>query len=125
VTTTQPETADLLLGIDGGGSKTRALITDRDGTALGEGVSSTSNYHRAGIDGATNAIKTAIAAAFAQAGIAPARFAAATFGLAGVDRAADRELFSRWLDTEPRATRSSTTPSSSSQPAPPRAGASH
>jgi N-acetylglucosamine kinase-like BadF-type ATPase len=95
----------LLLGIDGGGSKTRALITDRSGTALGEGLSTSSNYHRVGFDAATAAIKTAIADAFAKAGRAPERFAAATFGLAGVDRAADRDLYSRWLETEQLAAR--------------------
>jgi len=90
-------TEDLYLGIDGGGSKTRALITDRSGARLGEGIATSSNYHRVGFAGATAAIETAIAAAFAQAGRAPVRFAAATFGLAGVDRPADRELFERWL----------------------------
>jgi N-acetylglucosamine kinase-like BadF-type ATPase len=98
-------TEDLLLGIDGGGSKTRALITDRGGAVLGEGLSTSSNYHRVGFDGATEVLKTAIAAAFAQAGIAPVPFAAATFGLAGVDRAADRELFTRWLEGEQLAAR--------------------
>jgi N-acetylglucosamine kinase-like BadF-type ATPase len=97
---TQPHSdkESLLLGIDGGGSKTRALITDRDGTALGEGIATSSNYHRVGFDGARTAIETAIADAFARAGRAPERFAAATFGLAGVDRDADRDLYARWLD---------------------------
>jgi N-acetylglucosamine kinase-like BadF-type ATPase len=96
---------ELLLGIDGGGSKTRALITDRDGTPLGEGLGTSSNYHRVRFEGATNAIKTAIAGAFAQAGLAPVQFAAATFGLAGVDRPADRELYARWLESEQLAAR--------------------
>jgi N-acetylglucosamine kinase-like BadF-type ATPase len=95
----------LLLGIDGGGSKTRALITDRTGAPLGEGISTSSNYHRVGFDGATSAIKAAIAAAFEHARLTPARCAAATFGLAGVDRPADRELYMRWLDSEQLAAR--------------------
>ena len=88
----------LLLGIDGGGSKTRALITDRDGARLGEGIATSSNYHRVGFDGARAAIETAVANAFAQAGRTPVPFAAATLGLAGVDRETDRELYARWLD---------------------------
>src|SRR5262245_29817168 len=106
VTTTQQGTQrDLLLGIDGGGSNTRALITDRSGVALGEGHAGSCNYHRVGFDAATKAIETAIAAAFAQAGLAPAQFAAATFGLAGVDRATDRALFARWFDDKQLAAR--------------------
>src|SRR5262245_35757184 len=96
----QQDTEGLLLGIDGGGSKTRALITDRSGAPLGEGIATSSNYHRVGFDGATSAIKTAIADAFEHAQLVPVRFAAATFGLAGVARPADHELYVRWLDSE-------------------------
>ena len=96
----QPDSTSqtLLLGIDGGGSKTRALITDQDGAPLGEGIATSSNYHRVGFDAARAAIETAVADAFVKAGRTPARFAAATLGLAGVDREADKELYARWLD---------------------------
>lgn len=107
--TTQPDPQHdddtLLLGIDGGGSKTRALIADRSGAVLGEGLATSSNYHRVGLDAATTAIEAAIADAFVHASLSPVRFAAATFGLAGVDRPADRELFAGWLESKQLAAR--------------------
>jgi len=92
---------DLVLGVDGGGSKTRALVADREGTVLGVGVSGSSNYHGVGLDGATQALEAAIGFARAQAeraiGAAPgSTLAAACFGLAGMDRAQDRELIADW-----------------------------
>jgi len=44
-----------LLAIDGGGTKTIAIITDETGTILGTGQSGTSNYH---VTGKENTIKT-------------------------------------------------------------------
>src|SRR5262245_21608346 len=81
------------------------MITDRSGSPLGEGFSTSCNYHAVGFEAATTAIKTAIGGAFAQAGLPPTRCAAATFGLAGVDRASDRELYTGWLDDEQLAER--------------------
>lgn len=90
--------AGLLLGIDGGGSKTRALLADHHGSVLATGVAGTSNYQVVGFDTATEALRAAITDAFRRAGCDPATpIAAACFGLAGVGRTADRELFMRWL----------------------------
>lgn len=90
---------DLLLGIDGGGSKTRALIADRDGTVLGAGTAGTSNYQAIGFPAATKALEAAIARAARAAGIRQTHdFCAACFGLAGVDRPEDHAIFGTWLD---------------------------
>lgn len=98
----------LLLGIDGGGSKTRALVADRAGTVLGEGLATSSNYHSVGFEQATLALKSAINDALAQAGASSSDVAAACFGLAGVGRhAAERAQFEDWIAAEGIAPKSS------------------
>lgn len=90
--------ADVLLGVDGGGSKTRALLADREGRLLGVGTAGSSNYQVVGFAAATAAVRQAIAAAFEQAQIDPAEhMSAVCLGLAGVDREDDRVLWERWL----------------------------
>jgi N-acetylglucosamine kinase-like BadF-type ATPase len=80
------------LGIDGGGTKTLALIVDARGRVRGEGCAGSSNQEAIGITRAALALRTAAAAAAEAAGCAlPVR--AAWVGLAGVDRPADAE---RW-----------------------------
>lgn len=93
--------ADLVLGIDGGGSKTRALVGDRDGRLIASGMAGTSNYQVVGFAAAKASLQAAIGDALRSAGFDPAmQVAAACFGLAGVGRPADRELFERWLDEQ-------------------------
>lgn len=94
--------AELILGIDGGGSKTRALVADRAGTIRGVGTAGTSNYQSVGFAAATTTLREAIAAALRQAHLDPrVPIAAACFGLAGVGRPADHALFQNWLDDYP------------------------
>ena len=49
-----------LLGVDGGNSKTYAVIVDPDGNKLGQGVSGNGNHQGIGINKAIRNIKTAI-----------------------------------------------------------------
>ncbi len=92
---------DLILGIDGGGSKTRALLADRYGAMLGVGTADSSNYHSVGFEAATRALQSAIAEALKSAGVDPATLlAAACFGLGGVDRPADHDLWTAWIEQE-------------------------
>ncbi|MCX6030677.1 MAG: N-acetylglucosamine kinase [Chloroflexi bacterium] len=86
----------LLIGIDGGGSKTVALLANADLHILGRGVAGPSNYQGIGADAAQAALGAAIAAAFTDAGLAPQPVAALCLGLAGMDRPADRDLFAGW-----------------------------
>ena len=80
----------LLLGVDGGGSKTVALLARADdGRILGRGVAGSSNYQRLGKDTAQAALAQAIQGAFADARLEPRSPAAACLGLAGVDRPED------------------------------------
>ena len=86
----------LLLGLDGGGSKTLALLADAGGRIIGRGSAGASNYQNIGATAAWAALDTAIAAAFADAGLPPGDVAAVGLGLAGVDRPEDRVLFEGW-----------------------------
>src|SRR5919199_1616754 len=96
--------AELILGIDGGGSKTRALVADRTGTIRGAGTAGTSNYQSVGFAAATAALREAIAIALWQAHLDPQTpVVAACFGLAGIGRPDDRVLFQNWLDDHPMA----------------------
>ena len=89
---------ELLLGIDGGGSKTVALVADRNGTLLGRGEAGSSNHQSVGFPAAVAAIDGATRSALEQAGYdATAPITAACFGLAGAARPADRARFDTWL----------------------------
>ena len=57
------------LGIDGGGTKTHAVITDSECRVLGEGYSGAANPLRIGLEEALSHIEQAVADACAQAGI--------------------------------------------------------
>ncbi len=57
------------LGIDGGGTKTHAVITDPECRVLGEGYSGAANPLRIGLEEALSHIEQAVADACAQAGI--------------------------------------------------------
>jgi N-acetylglucosamine kinase-like BadF-type ATPase len=50
----------LFLGVDGGGTKTAALLVNDRGDVLGWGIGGGSNYHHAGIDGAYASVKQAV-----------------------------------------------------------------
>ncbi len=100
--------ARLLLGVDGGATKTRAVLAQFGGPVLGAGTAGSSNYQSVGLERAVAAIVEAIRAAFADARLMPEEneVAAVCFGLAGVDRPADRERLSGRLERERLARRS-------------------
>jgi N-acetylglucosamine kinase-like BadF-type ATPase len=77
---------EIVLGVDGGGTKTHAIITDARARVLGEGTSGPSNPLRIGIGHAAAAIREAIDAACAKAHVQRADIVAAEIGLAGVRR---------------------------------------
>lgn len=73
------------MGIDVGGSKTHALLSDEHGQVLGFGEGPGGNPEMVGYDGLTLAMQTAIQKACKQAGIKRAQVKAAGFGIAGYD----------------------------------------
>lgn len=81
-----------LLAVDGGGTKTRAVLVEADGTILGEGNAGASNYHVVGVEGAKKALVEAILAAFKDAGMETSytvNVEKAVFALAGIDTTHD------------------------------------
>ncbi|WP_115994838.1 N-acetylglucosamine kinase [Cohnella lupini] len=76
------------LGVDGGGSKTLAVVSDSAGRILGRGESGCGN-HQLGVELAIRNIREAAVAAMKQANVEHADIEYAMFGLAGADREPD------------------------------------
>ncbi len=86
----------LLLGIDGGGTSTVALLGDLEGNELASGRSGPSNCKVVGMKAALEALDLAITRAF-SALCEPARSVeCACLGLAGFGRPADQEALRGW-----------------------------
>ncbi len=75
-------------GIDGGGSKTSAVIVDQEGREIGRGSSGGSNYQAVGLDVALREVQVALKNAMLATGL-PNIPAKAMIGLAGLDRPED------------------------------------
>jgi len=82
----------LFLGVDGGATKTRAVVVDAAGSVCGEGEAGCGNHSAVGYATATANIHAAAGMAVRAAGGALPCMAA-RIGLAGVDRPADQERF--------------------------------
>lgn len=81
----QPE---FFVGVDGGGTKTRAVVMDGAGRIIGEGLAGPSNPLRVGVASAASAVRAAIEAACEAANVSRVDIASAEIGLAGVRRRA-------------------------------------
>ncbi|MFO0960645.1 MAG: BadF/BadG/BcrA/BcrD ATPase family protein [Isosphaeraceae bacterium] len=92
--------ADKILGIDGGGTSTTALLADSQGRILGRGTAGPSNAKAVGVEAARRALDGAIVAAFQDAGIDRSPAPVACFGLAGFDRPEDHALLRGWSSAE-------------------------
>lgn len=79
------------LGVDGGASKTAALVTDEEGRALGDGVAGPSNHLRVGIETAARNIERAVNKALVAADVASREIVWAYCGIAGADHPAHRQ----------------------------------
>lgn len=77
------------LGIDGGGTRTRAILVSARGRVLGEGEGGPSNYHNVGSAAAGRALRAAATAAWADADRPFAQAATAFLGCAGVKASVD------------------------------------
>ena len=76
----------LVLGVEGDGSHTHAVITDRSGTPLGLGVNDdSSDWDSVGIAAAAAALRSCITEALNAAHAEADAVGSAVFGLAGVD----------------------------------------
>ncbi len=89
----------VLVGVDGGGSKTTALLSDEAGKVLGRGMAGPSNYLAIGKEAAETAVIMAIKNAFASAVIAFNPADAICLGLASVDEAEDPIWALKWAQS--------------------------
>ncbi|XEC92944.1 N-acetylglucosamine kinase [Paenibacillus tarimensis] len=82
----------IVVGVDGGGSKTHAAVVDETGKLLGRGASGCGNHQVEGIDPALNNIREAARIALQEAELQPDAVDFVMYGLAGADREKDFEL---------------------------------
>jgi N-acetylglucosamine kinase-like BadF-type ATPase len=88
----------LVLGVDGGNTKTIALVARADGEILGAGRAGASDIYGApSPEAAVGEVRAAAASALAAAGAAPDEIEAAAFSLAGADWPEDFEYLRREL----------------------------
>ena len=96
-----PERPDLVLGIDGGGTKTIARLghASASGDAvLGQGVAGPAYAQVIGSERAIENIGLAIERAFDAGEVEWASVAGVCFGLAGADRECDSHALQAWVD---------------------------
>jgi len=87
-----------VLAVDGGNTKTLAVVADEGARVLGTGRGGCGDIYGAGSpDAALGAIAGAVSVALAEAGLEPAALDAAAFSLAGADWPEDFELLDREL----------------------------
>jgi len=88
----------LLLGVDGGNTKTIAVVVTGEGAVLGTGLAGCGDIHNArGPEAAVTEITCAVRAALAEAGTGAGELAAAAFSLAGADWPEDFDYLRREL----------------------------
>ncbi len=92
-----PDARIIVAGIDGGATRTRAVIAAADGTILGSGAGGPSNYDNVGTDVAAASIREAVHAARAQARLGNEPLASMFLGMAGVVSATDRATIIRMV----------------------------
>jgi N-acetylglucosamine kinase-like BadF-type ATPase len=88
----------VVLGVDGGGSKTHLAIGDETGAVLGAATGGPSNWEMVGLRGAADTIGDAVEKALAAGDLRRDQIEAAVFGLAGVDWPSDVERLQSALD---------------------------
>ena len=81
----------VVVGVDGGGSKTRVLVADGRGEQLGSYEGAASAVRPGAVEHSADVIATCVREALAASGVADERPAALCVGVAGVGRPAERE----------------------------------
>lgn len=90
------EPPSLLLGLDGGNTKTVAVIAKPDGTIVGAGRAGRSDIHNTPDEAAAlDEVRTAVKAALTDAGAAAEDLAIGAFSMAGADWPEDIDLLRR------------------------------
>lgn len=84
----------LFLGVDGGGTKTEAVVTDAAGRVVSRGTAGSTNQNSVGADAARANLGQAVREAL---GGAPGPVCRATLAMSGVDRPGDAEAVAAWV----------------------------
>lgn len=96
------QSKQLVLGIDGGGSTTRAALAVVAETfefhVVGRGTAGASNFNSCGWEAATEQVQQAIQIAFESAGTEVHRVAAICLGMSGAGRTAEQQAWKRWVE---------------------------
>lgn len=79
----------LIAGVDGGATKTVAVVGRLDGTLLGSARAPPSNYHNVGVEKAVKAIQTSVGVACRRAGASTEDLETVVIGLAAMDSPRD------------------------------------
>lgn len=79
------------IGVDGGASKTAAIVVDEEGQTLGQGLAGGSNHLRVGLEEATRNIERAVNIALVEAGVPIRKVEYAYCGIAGSDHPAHHQ----------------------------------
>ena len=80
------------LGIDAGGTKTHALISDEIGQVVGFGYAGPGNWEGVGLDGLRQSLSQAISGALAESALSLDQVSACGMGLAGYDWPSQRSM---------------------------------
>src|SRR5450756_2755050 len=87
------------LGVDGGTTRTKAVIGDDAGHIVGSGEGSASNYQVVGLEAAMSGITDAVQGALTAADLSISQIECAVFGLSGMDLPMHRETLDAALTT--------------------------
>jgi N-acetylglucosamine kinase-like BadF-type ATPase len=85
------ETVHYFLGVDVGGTKTHALVSDESGRVVGFGLGGPGNHETVGYRGLVEALRASTGQALARAAIEVQQISGAGFGVAGYDWPSERE----------------------------------
>ncbi|HEX7608600.1 MAG TPA: BadF/BadG/BcrA/BcrD ATPase family protein [Candidatus Cryosericum sp.] len=87
------------LGVDGGTTRTKAVVGDDAGHIIGSGEGGASNYQIVGLEAAISGITNAVQRALTAANLSLSQIECTVFGLSGMDLPKDREVLNAALVT--------------------------
>lgn len=86
---------EYVLGVDGGGTKTTAVIASADGKVISESTSGASSFPSVGVKKASENLNAAVFEAAKKAGISGIRFKSSSFGFAGLNIEDDHKIYKK------------------------------
>lgn len=89
--------SSIVLGVDGGGTKTVAVVMDGERRVLGWAQAGSTNWNSVGVESARTNLHAVAEMALAEAGRSVSDLVAICIGASGVDRPDDRTRMQAWL----------------------------